>query len=48
MAYCGERCFPPAGGAEPADPGILVRGERGIHAGCAHRFEHNRWRVGSL
>ena len=48
MAYRGERCFPPAVGAEPANPGILVRGKRGFQAGCAHGFEHNRWRIGAV
>ena len=34
----GQGRFPPALSAQPADPGILVRGERSIQAGCAHRF----------
>jgi len=48
MAYRGQRRFPPAVGAESADPSILVREPRGIQAGYAHRFDQNRWGVGSL
>jgi hypothetical protein len=48
MTYRGQRRFPPTLGAESADPSILVRQERGLKAGCAHGFDHNRWGVGSL
>ena len=48
MPYRGQRCFPPAVGAESTDPSILVRRERGIHAGGAHEFDQNRLRVGWL
>ncbi len=48
MAYRGQRRFPPALRAESADPSILVRQERGLKAGCAHGFDHNRWGVNSL
>ena len=48
MVYRGQRRFPPALGTESADPSILVRQERGLKAGCAHGFDHNRWGVGSL
>jgi hypothetical protein len=48
MAYRGSRGFPPAVGAESAEPSILVREERGIQAGGTHRFDQNRWGVGSL
>ena len=47
-AYRGQRRFAPTLGAESADPSILVRQERGLKAGCAHGFDHNRWGVGSL
>jgi len=41
MAYRGQRRFPPTLGAQSADPSIFVRQERGIQAGCAHRFDQN-------
>jgi hypothetical protein len=41
IPYCGDRRFPPALGAEPTNPGVFVRRERGIQAGCAHSFDRD-------
>jgi hypothetical protein len=41
-AYRGQRRFPPALGAESADPSILIRPHRGVEAGCPYPFDQDR------
>ena len=48
MTYRGQRGFPSSVGAEPANPGILIRREGGIQAGGAHGFDQTPLCVGSL